>query len=76
MLKPRQVLGAKADGTLVSLHLSEDAVAAGDLFKKLRANGPTQGVVRIELRGPWGLEKSHNFPPAVTELKPAKAVKA
>jgi len=72
MLKPRYVLGKRADGKLVTLHLSEDAVAAKAAFSQIRSAGQ-EGILEIAFYGPWGPERHYKFRGG--ELKPAKAAR-
>ena len=74
MMKPRLVLVKRGDDKLAVLHLSEDAVAAKEVWATVKSGA--QGAGQFLLLNPWGVErqfKSEGLP--LAELKPAKAIK-
>jgi len=76
MIKARQVLGKQSSGKIVSLHLSEDAGLAKQVFNKLRSEGG-EDLTEIALLNPWGIEKHYKFSAKIVaeEIKPATHVK-
>lgn len=72
MIKPRQVLGLKADGSLDVLHLSTDGEAARRLYQEFN-HSDGQGYCEVALLGPYGIERHRKF--SLSEIKPSKALK-